>query len=29
MATAEQMHKGVDATKAIISGEAFDEESPR
>lgn len=29
MATAEQMHKGVDATKTIISGEAFDDENPR
>lgn len=29
MATAQQMHKGIDATRAIISGEAFDEEYPR
>ena len=29
MATAEQMHKGVNATKAIISGEAFEDEDSR
>jgi len=29
MATAQQMHKGIDATRAIISGEAFDETQTR
>lgn len=29
MATAQQMHKGIDATKAIISGEAFEDEDSR